>query len=594
MTSLLLAALVSASAHAINLSAPKVLTGAPAAVNLSIAAPQVTNIPALGAGLQIPALNPQTALSVPQAAISVEPTAQDAQLQLPFPAAEPLSAQAAAPQNAAQAAPAEQAEAGQVMFDGVKRSKPYKGVSMAWIENMRGQEKEADAQARRLRDVVQRVGFSQTALNREIIEQHNNNYTVEIARGPITNQKSSGRCWIFAGLNMVRSMMLADEKVTANEAQAKSLELSENYLHFFNMLEKSNTELQLVIEKAYKKHPKSERWDENKRRAALTPQVGDGGWYDWFAFLVGKYGLVPKSAMGETISSEATAALLGEINNSLAATAAEMAENARLYKAKKQPNRSAEIRDRGMQRVWRILVTHLGEPPAAIDHRENAKQEIAKGVAKTPATVTRMTPQEYAKNVAKFDPKDYVVVSSYPNKKEETLYEIKKSAIGDAEPGQPKQDLRFLNVSPERMEALTAEAIKGGQPVWFAADIGKDVDHKTGIMHPRIFDREAVYDFPKGAQGRRLTRKEKVYFSRLAPTHAMLLTGLDQPDPAKPVVKYKDENSWGEDLGTKGVYHLYREWFLDNVFEVVVHRRFLSDAERAVVSGKPVQTKRKT
>ncbi len=466
-------------------------------------------------------------------------------------------------------------------FDGTA-AKPAKGVSADWVRSMIEKDEAVDGKSRRMRDVVQRLGFSQAALNRGILAQHNDNYTVDLSRGPITDQKNSGRCWIFAGLNMVRSMMIADNE------KLKNLELSENYLHFFNMLEKSNSQLEGVVEKIYKPTGKISSYE---RHETVIPKIGDGGWYEFFAFLVTKYGMVPKSAMPETISSEATAVLLKELDASLAATAAQMIANAKLYKAGHSANLSREIKERGMARVWSILATHLGDPPKSIEYRTNGKSVVVRGVKTTPTRVTSMTPQEFAKNVAKFNPSDYVSIASYPEKKINEVYEVPKSAIGAAKPGEPKFDLRFMNVTSERMEQLAAAALKGGQPVWFAADVSQDVDRKTGIMHPQIFDRDPVYQFSQEAQVPPLTRKQNSYFRQTSANHAMLLTGYDRPRANGPIVKFKVENSWSDVTGDKGIYHMYHDWFMQYVFEIVVHKKFLTAAERARFAGKAVRTR---
>jgi bleomycin hydrolase len=470
-------------------------------------------------------------------------------------------------------------------FDNQSGRKKDEGIPLDWVDGMIAKSASADPQSRRLHDIVERVGFSKAALNREILQAHNTNYTIEIPMGSITNQLQSGRCWLFAGLNMIAATMVADNKVP------KDFEFSENYLHFFNMLEKSNRHLEDVSRSVYRRSSRKD-FSAAERRAAVTPQLGDGGWYEYFAFLVSKYGLAPKSAMGETISSEATAVMLSELKDSLAATSSEMLANAKQYKAGRQKNRAQEIRNRGMSRIWKILTTHLGTPPAQFDYRAAGKTETAGRLQVTPVNVKTYTPREFAREFVKFDARDYISVSSYPGKNENTVYEAKNSAIGRSPAGEPDFNIRFLNVSSDRLEQLAADSIRGGEPVWFAADIGNSSDNETGILHPRLYDRAPIYQFTPEEAAPVLTRKQAAYFGRINATHAMVLTGLDQPDPSKPVVKYKDENSWGDKVGTKGIYHLYPEWFHQNVFEIVVHRRFLNDEETQLWHGKATNLKK--
>lgn len=551
-------------------------------------------IQALALLLLLPAAQAANVRSAPSRAAAVRPAAATrpaeaarAQAQ-PAPqsaAAAVAGAAAAVQQTAAVAvAPAANEAVGTAMtsfYDAGEK----KGVPAAWVDAMIGVSQNAAPGAVRLGDVVQRNGFRDVALNREIIQRHSDQYTHEIPSGDVTNQEQSGRCWIFAGLNMIRSMLISSGKVS------DEFQFSENYLHFFNMLEKANRHIETATDKLYRRRSPREDFGAVERRMTATPSLGDGGWSEYFMFLVSKYGLVPKSAMSETFSSASTATLLKELDDSLAATSAELMANAQKFKAKKAPDLSQEIKSRGMGRVWKILAAHLGTPPKSFDYRETKKERKKGKVVVTPTRVKNYTPKSFAKGFVRFKPEDYVSVSAYPGKKEGTVYEMKDSGIGAARPGEPRYDIRFLNVSSARLEELTVTALKGGQPAWFAADVHRDVDYETGIMHPGLFQRDAVYQLRPSEQSPALSRKERAYFSRITPNHAMLLTGFDRPKRGGPVVKFKVENSWGDEIGQEGIFHMYREWFADNVFEVVVHKKFLSPAEQKLLQGKPVQVR---
>ena len=458
--------------------------------------------------------------------------------------------------------------------------KDRRGVPAEWVDAMIGDGRNVEPATARLRYAVQRLGFRNVALNREILQKHSDKYTVEIPMGTITDQKQSGRCWIFGALNMIRSMLIADNKVP------EDFEFSQNHLHFFNMLEKSNSKIESMADKLYRRRSKHEKFSAADRRMAVTPDIGDGGWTEWLLFLVNKYGLVPKSAMGETISSGNTATLLSELDDSLAATGMELLRNAKDYKARRAENLSEQIKSKGMERIWRILVTHLGAPPQTFEYRQTEKPKKDGRKRVTPTKITTYTPQSYAKDFVCFDAGDWVHVGAYPGKKTGTVYVIPKTAIGAAEPGANKFDLRFLNTTPDRMLEITKAAIDGGQPVPFAADISKDVDLKTGIMHPKLFDREGVYQTPSDERSPKLSRKEKAYTSRVGANHEMMIGGYDQPDPNGPIVKLKNENSWSDEYGMEGVFHLYVEWWRENVFDVLVHKKWLAPRELELWNGK--------
>lgn len=451
-------------------------------------------------------------------------------------------------------------------------------IPTKWVDKMIAEGKADDPQVQRLRDIVQRAGFNTVALNRAVLRNHNDQYTLELAQGPITDQKQSGRCWIFAGLNMVRSALIAEGRVP------KDFEFSENYLHFFNMLEKSNRYLESAIKAVYKNRKDIKRGEIEDIRDSLEPHISDGGWFEYFELLVAKYGMVPKSAMPETKSSENTATLQKELNFYLSRAAAEMVDGVRQAKRLNKKDFHIALRgvkERALRGVWKILSTHLGDPPQRFTMRHAKNTKAPKGIARTQSVDAKTySPREFATEFVKFNPRDYVVVSAYPRRAQNVVFEKKNTSIGPAEPGQEHAyDIRFMNLSPERMEELAVAALDGGQAIWFGADIGQSVDHATGIMHPDVFDRESIYKLEKDERLGDLSQPQLAYFSQIAPTHAMLLTGYDRPDPNGPVVKFKNENSWGDDIGQKGVYHLYTEWFHKYVFEIIVHKRFLSEAE---------------
>jgi len=451
-------------------------------------------------------------------------------------------------------------------------------LSPDWVQAMIARTQATDPDTLRLRDIVQSQGFRATALNQAVISGHNDKYTVEIPLGPVLDQKQSGTCWLFAGVKSI----------------SEGLDFEVAYLHFFNMLEKANTFLEEVRAKVYRRGPKA-KLSKAELREIVTPKLDDGGFYEYFKFLVSKWGLIPKGAtglaskmaMGASKSFEATATLISELQDDLAKTTAELMANARRHKAGKAPDTSRRIKEKGMQRVGGILVTHLGVPPVeGFNFRFDGPTKAVGRTQVTPAMNIQLTPQQFARKVVRYNPKDYIVVGSFPGLKTGKVYKLKKSSIGVPQPGKTKFDVRFMNVAPERFEGVTAAAVKGGQPVWFAADVLRDVDFQSGIMHPRIFDRASIYNFPEAERAAKLSRKEMSYFNRISPNHAMVISGYDRPDPKKPVVKFQVLNSWGSEVGSSGVFHLYREWFHKNVFEVIVHKRFLTRNEKKAWSGR--------
>jgi bleomycin hydrolase len=451
-------------------------------------------------------------------------------------------------------------------------------ISPADVKKMIAETQDVDPQTLRLRDSVQRLGFANTALNHEVLAAHNNNYTVQTTLGPVQDQKKAGICWLEAATEDLNATLVAEGKLP------KGTELSQAYLHFWNMFEKANTVLTGAIAKLYSPLVDG-KISKEELRMMLIPQLDDGGLYEFFKFLVAKYGLVPKEAMGTSVSLENTTTMTSELQDDLAMTTRELMANALQYKAGKAPDLSAQIKYKGIKRILTILVTHLGKPPLeGFVYQALGKARKVGTTTVTPSKAVKYTPQEFAQKVARYDPEDHIVVGSFSGLKP-GVYTFDNSSIGIPQPGKPSFNVRFMNVSPQRFEQLTMRSIKHGSPVWFSADVTRDVDYASGIMHPRIFDRAAIYNFPESERAAKLSRKEMAYFNRITPDHAMLFTGYDQPDLTMPPIKYQVQNSWSKLVGFEGYFAAYREWVLKNVFEVVIHRRYFKPSEKKAWDG---------
>ncbi|HVC09278.1 MAG TPA: C1 family peptidase [Elusimicrobiota bacterium] len=457
-----------------------------------------------------------------------------------------------------------------------------RGISPKWIEQMRLKDaQEVSAGDKRLRDAAQRLGFSKVALNREVIENHTDKYTVELPAGTITNQKNSGRCWIFAGLNMIRSTLFAEKRLPGK------FEFSQNYLYFFSLLEQANMHLGKAVGAVAASVKEGAKISASDLREELSIQdkVEDGGWFEYFQFLASKYGLVPESAMPETKSSQNSGVLLQEMSLSLAQSINEALEAARRDPAAFDAKAMLEARALALSRIWKVLVTHLGTPPERFEFRQEGRPVNGGLTRQTPAEVSSYTPLEFAEKFVRFNPDDYVVLANSPGKKSNEIYIVKDSAIGEPALGRPAPNARFLNVSLNRLERLVVASISAGHPVWIAADVDHDMDPDTGIMHPKIYQKNPIYGFVKEEKPKELTRTQATYLMVRSPDHAMAITGVDQPNAKAPVIKYKVENSWGSRFGSRGIFHMYRQWFRDNLYEIVVHKSLLSPAEKKALKG---------
>jgi bleomycin hydrolase len=389
---------------------------------------------------------------------------------------------------------------------------------------------------------LRRRGFETAALNAEIVARHNRRYSLALPFGTISNQEQSGRCWLFAPVVLARAAALRDGRIPPSES------FSATYLYFFSLLEQASATLSGV-------HRITARRDaltgDTLRRgvSAEIMGLGDGGEWEWAFNLIQKYGLVPSRSMPETASSKNTKALAVDLHERLGRAARAVSRARDEY---------SDIREHAIRDVVRILVAHLGSPPRVVIRRREA-----------------LSPIDFAAQVVGFRPAEWRVVISNPLLPFERVYERRATAISA---DSPRFNLRRLNVSQARQRELVRASIKAGYAVGFSADVDRnDIDHRRGIMHPSIFNRTRVY----GSQIiRDLPRREDIYLGIASSKHAMAIVGLDVPRLQSSAVKYKVVNSWGPHVGDGGVYHMYAEWFEENVFKLAVHESVLEQRER--------------
>ena len=406
----------------------------------------------------------------------------------------------------------------------------------------------ARASARLVRDEadvarLRRRGFQVAALDKDVLQRHNRHYTTLLPFGQVENQAQSGNCWLYAPTVLVRAAALQKGCISPNES------FSETYLYFFDLLEKARAALLRVHRITTSKEP----IDGATLRHGLKQEVMglvDGGEWEWAFNLIEKYGLVPSRRMAATASSNDTTALRVDLRECLARATRAM---------QSKPAQSEVIRDETMHDVVHLLVAHLGSPPAEVVHHGRT-----------------LLPTEYAEQIVGFRPSEWRVVVSNPLLSFHHVYERRGSAItSDA----PRFNLRRLNLPQRRLRTLVRGSLKRGYAVGFSADVGRnDIDIERGIMHPDIFNRSHVY----GTKViRDLPRREDIYLGIASSKHAMAIVGLDSARPDSDPIKYRVVNSWGADIGDHGIFHMYAEWFEENVFKLAVHESVLDDRDRA-------------
>ncbi|MGA9121466.1 MAG: C1 family peptidase, partial [Bacteroidota bacterium] len=352
----------------------------------------------------------------------------------------------------------------------------------------------------------------------------------------ITNQKSSGRCWMFSGLNTLRPS--ARKSLGIND-----VEFSESYLFFFDKLEKANVYLEAMIR--LRDHPTTDRVLEFLLRAP----VQDGGNWLGFIELIQKYGVVPNEVMPETFSSSNSS----HVNLVLGIR---LRQYGLRIRAAKNAAEIAELRTQALKDVYKILALNFGFPPEHFSWRYEKTD-------KSLSPLREYTPQEFYREYVGINLDQYVALYSIP-----TLPFMKKYEIELDKAVEDRPTMFFINVPLQTAKDLALTTILHNEPVWFGCDVGQEANTENGVLATNVYDLNSLYglDFS-------MTRKELFETYQSIPNHNMVFTGVDTLG-GKPQ-KWLVENSWGEKAGKKGFLTMTDDWFDRYVQVVVINKKYL-------------------
>ena len=359
----------------------------------------------------------------------------------------------------------------------------------------------------------------------------------------ITNQRSSGRCWGYAGLNLFRIYL-------GRKHNLRNFEFSQTYFMFWDKLEKSNYFLNSVIETA------SENWDSRLMMHLLHSPIQDGGQWDMWVNLINKYGVVPKSEMPETYQSGKSMRMNRMITRKLREYAKELRDS--INKQKSEEGVYA-LKNTMLSTIYKMLVIHLGEPPESFNWQVRDKK---KGFHR----FKNLTALSFFKEHVGIELNDLVCLINCPmsDKEYDRVYTVE--FLGNVIEGNP---IRYLNVDIDVLKNASVESIKNNHPVWFGCDVGKYLHRTHGVMDTKLFDFNLFYGTEFS-----LDKASRLEYGESKMTHAMLFTGVDLDSNGKPI-KWRVENSWGERNGEKGYYIMSDEWFDQYLYEVVVSKKYL-------------------
>ena len=381
-------------------------------------------------------------------------------------------------------------------------------------------------------------------------------FSLDLTKDKVTNQKASGRCWMFAALNTFRHKMISS-------FQLEDFELSQAHTFFWDKYEKSNWFLEQVIATADQ--------ELTSRKVAFllqTPQQ-DGGQWDMVVSLFEKYGVVPKSVYPESISSSNSRELNTYLNKLLRQDAQILRD---LIHSGADSEAVASKKQALLQEIFNFLAMSLGLPPREFDfsYRDKDNQFHSE---------SGLTPQSFYKKYVDLQLDDYVSIINAPTTDKPYGKSYTVDMLGNVVGSRP---VRYLNVPMDRLKELAIAQMKAGETVWFGSDVGQVSNRKAGILATDVYDFEAGMDI-------HLTQDKagRLDYAESLMTHAMVLTGVDL-DEAGQSRKWKVENSWGDKVGTDGYFVASDAWMDEYTYQIVVRKEFLTADELAAYEAEPI------
>ena len=405
-------------------------------------------------------------------------------------------------------------------------------------------------------NAVSQNGVTKSAMNPMQLRKDDHQFAINIKQGEITNQKSSGRCWMFAALNTMRFEIM-------KKLNLESFELSQNYPLFWDKLEKSNYFLENIL--ATLDEPTNGRviaW-------LLSSPIGDGGQWDMFCGLVNKYGVVPKAAMPETACSSGTR----EMDKFITLKLREFACKLRTMHQNGASIADLQAEKEGMlSTVYRMLAICLGEPPCTVTLEARDKDDKFIRDA-------NLTPQEFFKKYVGWNLEDCVSLINAPTADKPFGRTFTVRFLGSVHEGRP---VKYLNLTTDALKRAAIAQLKDGRPVWFGCDVGQYLVRPDGYMDIDALELGQLFDTEFA-----LDKAQRLDYGESVMTHAMVLLGVDFDDDGKPL-RWRVENSWGKDSGKDGYYIMTDKWFDEFTYQVVVDKKYLTAEETEQLQQEPI------
>jgi bleomycin hydrolase len=393
------------------------------------------------------------------------------------------------------------------------------------------------------------------SLNRSKIGKIDHFTTYRVDVNGITDQESSGRCWMFTSMNTMRPEVM-------KKFNLSSFDFSHNYNYFWDIFEKSNFFLENIIATGDRK------MDDREVVTYFKSPVNDGGVWNSFFNVAKKYGVVPSEVMPETKVSNKTREIGSLINKKLRGEAYKIRE---MIAAKASHEEVEKAKVTALKSVYRMLAISLGEPPVNFTWRyKDADGNVSKSKVYTPKEFLAEINPDFAKT-------ELVMIMNDPTREYYKVYQIKN--YRNVEEG---IDWTYLNLPNEEIKKFAVASIKNNEAMYASCDVGKQHNREAGIMDVNTYDYASLFgvEFDMDKKARVLTRES-------GSSHAMTLIGVDVDENEVPV-KWEFENSWGTEAGHNGYLTFTDDWFSEYMFRVVINKNYLDEKAQKALKSKPI------